>query len=174
MAPFTGSCFPRESGLLLYRGLVKDEIKSQHCRFRKQAPHSSDRERKRVLEILSLLPESQQVNKKCAQGLPARQKRISNAATVFAPKSSSTRNVSRSPYGSHSPKKGAKKNHRTPSLRNTTTEKRRKHETRMLMRSEDYMWHPIRKQRKGSKENTASNKIVIEDVMKHYQAQYHH
>lgn len=162
-------CFPREGSLLLYKGLVKEGDRYEN---QKHNINNYNRERMRILELLSLLPNS---NKKYQNkhkenprhlGVFARKRRISKGY-----KSQDCRQIKASFTNRESKKVAAK----TRAVYSYSTKKvKSKNKLRShgqpvisCRRDKEYVWHPV-KAIQNDKEP-----IIIRDVMKHYQSQYH-
>jgi len=155
--------YPREDGMLLYRGLVKDEINSSRYQVRKQT-HSSEREYMRVLEILKLLPDTRangmnkQIVKKTSKP-PRRKVSIKTSSVVNSL-------LSPSPYNCNPKSRTTRPSRSIISQSINEKSNERKSSKRLLPRDDEYTWHPVTVQ-------TGHKKEVIQDVMKHYWSQSH-
>jgi hypothetical protein len=175
--------FAREGPMVLYRGLVKDQLNaSRKNSMIRQQEFSYKRERMRALEILSLLPGScsnSKQGRECdgngrsnheRRGQKKRTKRKGGSET-----GNSSSAIGPSPYQSKSKTRKTRKN-KTNQLQRTRIQQmqeqsrnnERKASRRLLPRDADeYIWHPV------VVENRHKKKEVVQDIMKFYSSQYH-
>ena len=162
-------CFPREGTLLLYKGLVKEGDRDEN---QKKHTNNYNRERMRILELLSLLPHSNKKEKKNESsqhlGVYARKRKklkgyISHGNCQIKASNNSLESkmvaATRAVYSSS-----------TKIIKNKKkTDKFRSHgqQLKTCRRDKDYIWHPVKAMRNDKEA------IIIRDVMKHYQSQYH-
>jgi len=145
---------------MLYRGLVQaGSICHKHQSMRKK------RERKRVLEILSLLPEQKET---ATEIIVARDKSTPKRDPISTSEATS---FSRVPYLPKQvrPKSGHRQTKKEKIKQRDAAERCMK--TRQKSRvSEDYIWHPVQ----ITMENRVKNSVVtVHDVMKHYRSRFH-
>lgn len=152
--------YPSEGGLMLYRGLIQaGSISHKHQRMK------NNRERKRVLEILSLLPKQK---KTTTEIIDTRDKPTPKRDPISTSKAKSFSHVPYLPKQDRS-KKRYNKTTKEKILRRDVAETCSQPEQR-LRASEDYMWHPVR----IVKENRVKDPVVVvHDVMKHYRSRFH-
>lgn len=153
---------PKEGGMLLYRGLLKDQRNSSLYQVRKHV-HSSERERMRVLQILKLLdaPKCQPASgmKKKIPPVESKKQKANNTCSI----------VLSSPY--HNCVKKSRKRLQKPSQdRKSRMLIERTHKTskRLIVKDSDYIWHPMTI---ASTSNKKKEEVVL-DVMKYYRNQY--
>jgi hypothetical protein len=172
---------PKEGGMLLYRGLLKEE---KNCSLRKVRNQSSksDRERMRVLQVLKLLdaPRCQSpgaVIKKRPLKRPL-DKIKGNALTTTANNGANS-TVQSSPYHHHQCVTKSKKilhpsssqSHARRKSRLLRDRKNKKNSIRLVVKESDYAWHPMTVSNK-TKDGEIKNEVIA-DVMKHYRSKYH-
>ncbi len=152
--------YPSEGGLMLYRGLIQaGSISHKHQSMRNK------RERKRVLDILSLLPEQKEIPTE-----------IINLRNKSAPKrdpisTSKAKSFSHVPYLPRQlrPKSGHPQTRKDKMKHRDATERSTKFGQRSRV-SEDYIWHPVH----ITKKNRVKESVVtVHDVMKHYRSRFH-
>lgn len=170
--------FPREGGMLLYRGLVKDQVNSSRSNTMVRKHISScERERMRVLEILSLLPDPKQGRGKQLNHEKKKNRKKSSSSRSIVSKSTSasitvtSRQLSRSPYKVTKPNslkkcQKTRKSHNLATIQKHSSKESIKSK-RLLPRDNEYIWHPI------VIEDPNKKVKIVSDVMKHYQSQYH-
>ncbi len=195
--------FPREDAMMLYRGLVKDQLNDARSgtMVRKQS-FSCERERMRVLEILSLLPDGsgpnhvekgpkkknkpkpQAVSKKkhvqaSQNNAPNHASTVSSDATSLAPASSK---ISQSPYSCQTKKSRRGENKLPVCEMKHRAKKTNKNSNK---NNEDNSSKSKRISRRDdeylwhpieveNKRNQKKELIQGQDVMKYYRSQYHH
>ena len=161
---------PKEGGMLLYRGLLKEE---KNCSLRKVRNQSSasERERMRVLEVLKLLdaPRCQSPGAMIKKR-PAEKK--GNALTTTA------NNGANSPYHHHQCVTKSKKilhpsSSQSHAMRKSRVlrDRKNKNSIRLVVKESDYAWHPMTVSNK-TKDGETKNEVIA-DVMKHYRSKYH-
>ena len=194
---------PREGSMMLYRGLVKDQLNASrdNTMIRKQT-FSCERERMRVLEILSLLPNSKQMDpdhsnhgggsSKDQQQRQKKQKKVANhkhPCENNAGYTSSTSSCSSTSIPASVRSSGSSGSSLGPSPYKTTKSKSRRAKLRKAGSDKSKIYTKSKNEKSVRlsprdseylwhpvtvEKKHGGEKKVVQDVIKYYSSQYHH
>jgi len=162
---------PKEGGMLLYRGLLKEEKDCSLHKVRNQSS-ASERERMRVLEVLKLLDAPRRQS-------PSAMIKKRHADKIKGNTLTATNNaVQSSPYHHHQCVTKYKKilhpsSSQIHAMRKSRVlrDRKNKNSIRLVVKESDYAWHPMTVSNK-TKDGETKNEVIA-DVMKHYRSKYH-